>query len=100
VVPGSRDLDPYHYLPPRLLLSLDEAMAKRLFGATPHILYSRTIIPYTKLILARPVSTFQKMPKPCDLFEYTSGRWMYVAGLHKSLVLNCSADMIIAIMKI
>lgn len=75
-------------------------MAKRLFGATPHILYSRTIIPYTKLTLARHVSTLQKMPEPCDLFEYTPGRWMYVAGLYRSLMLKCSADMIIAIMTV
>ena len=34
----------------------------------------------SSLIFACPLSTFQKMPEPGDLFEYTSGRWMYVAG--------------------
>jgi hypothetical protein len=75
-------------------------MAKRLFGTIPHILHSRKIIPNTRLILARPISTFQKMPEPCDLFEYTSRRWMYVAGLDKAFILNFSADMTIATMTI
>ncbi|KAJ5158902.1 Aminoglycoside phosphotransferase [Penicillium coprophilum] len=46
-------------------------MAKRLFGTIPYILHPRKIIPNTRLTLARPISTFQKIPKPCDLFEYT-----------------------------
>ncbi|KAJ6155568.1 hypothetical protein N7470_006134 [Penicillium chermesinum] len=56
-------------------------MAKRLFGAPPHTLSSRTFIPWIELILARPVSTFQKSLEPCDLFEYTSGRWIYNENL-------------------
>ncbi|KAJ5185866.1 Aminoglycoside phosphotransferase [Penicillium cf. griseofulvum] len=40
-------------------------------------------MPNTRLILVRPVSTFQKMPEPCDLFEYTSGRWIYIDNLRR-----------------
>ncbi|KAJ5559204.1 Aminoglycoside phosphotransferase [Penicillium sp. DV-2018c] len=58
-------------------------MAKHLFGTIPHILHPRKIIPNTRLILARPISTFQKMPEPCDLFEYTSGRWIYNDNLRR-----------------
>jgi hypothetical protein len=75
-------------------------MAKRLLGEIPHILSSRTIFPNTRLVLARPVSRVQKTPESFDLFEYTSGHWMYVAGLHKPLMLECCADMIIALMTV
>lgn len=37
------------------------------------LLFTRAVTPKTSL-LARPVSTIS------DLFEYTSGRWMYVTG--------------------
>ncbi|KAJ5117871.1 hypothetical protein N7526_010894 [Penicillium atrosanguineum] len=58
-------------------------MAKRLFGATPRILYSHTTIAFTRRILARPVSTLPEMPEPCDLFDYTSGRWIYNDNLRQ-----------------
>ncbi|CEO60417.1 Putative Mitochondria protein Fmp29 [Penicillium brasilianum] len=52
-------------------------MANRLFGAISHIPYLPKIITAPRLIFARPISTIQKMPESCDLFEYTSGRWIY-----------------------
>lgn len=55
-------------------------MAKRLNRIVlSSLLFARTIPPRT-ILLAHPVSTIQKTPEPSDLFEYTSGRWMYVAG--------------------
>lgn len=55
------------------------------------LLFSRAAIPRTRMF-ARSISTIQKMPEPCDLFEYTSGRWMYVAN-HHFIVLSSSADL-------
>ncbi|KXG47261.1 Aminoglycoside phosphotransferase [Penicillium griseofulvum] len=54
-------------------------MAKLLLQTFPHITRSRRVTPKTwlRLILRRPVSTAQKLAEPCDLFEYTSGRWIY-----------------------
>lgn len=60
-------------------------MANRLSGVIYHFLHPRKITPNSRLILARPISTIQKMPESCDLFEYKSGRWMYVAGLRMLL---------------
>lgn len=68
-------------------LSLSPTMAKRLHGTIfPSLLQLHAAPRKTSLAPTRALSTIQKMPEPCDLFEYTTGRWMYVAGQHLLLV--------------
>lgn len=56
-------------------------MAKRSSGILfSGLLKLRAISHKTHLVPARALSTIRKMSESCDLFEYTSGRWMYVVG--------------------
>lgn len=56
-------------------------MAKRLHGRIFSFLFQlRPTLHKTNLAPGRALSTVQKMPEPCELFEYTTGKWMYVAG--------------------
>lgn len=57
-------------------------MAKRLHGTIFfNLLQLRRAPDKTNIAApARALSTTQRIPEPCDLFEYTTGRWMYVAG--------------------
>ncbi|KAB8277333.1 kinase-like domain-containing protein [Aspergillus minisclerotigenes] len=53
-------------------------MAKRLLGTIFSILFQlHPTLHKTSLAPARALSTVQKMPEPCDLFEYTTGQWIY-----------------------
>ncbi|EAW09030.1 uncharacterized protein ACLA_077770 [Aspergillus clavatus NRRL 1] len=53
-------------------------MAKRLHGTIfPSLLQLHAAPRKTSLAPTRALSTIQKMPEPCDLFEYTTGRWIY-----------------------
>lgn len=64
-------------------------MAKRLQHTLITGLLSSSTVNYKAnwiLLRLRPFSTIQKMGERCDLFEYTSGRWMYVANQHSEHV--------------
>ncbi|EEH10506.1 conserved hypothetical protein [Histoplasma capsulatum G186AR] len=59
-------------------------MAKRLDGIIfSALLQLRPAPNKTNLALARGFSSIQKMAEPCDLFEYTTGRWIYNDALRR-----------------